>query len=181
MTLTGRLVIFLFISPLMLLAVHAAVSRLAQRRGNAPSAQLVCMASIALCNIPVAAVTVLLALTGVDGPIEFVLAFFYSLMVFNLLGYSYFHVFNMSETARRIRLLTELAASGPIRKEGLSSIYSEQSMFDVRIVRLKSLGQLKEINGRYVLGQRPLYLAAQIVNLWARVLGMSIYKSGIMP
>lgn len=180
MTLTGRLVIFLLISPLMLLAAHAAVSRLAQRRVVLPSAQLVCMASIALCNIPVAAITVLLALAGVEGPIEFVLAFFYSLMVFNLLGYSYFHVFNMSETARRIRLLTELSASGPIRKEGLSSIYSEQSMFDVRIVRLKSLGQLREINGRYVLGQRPLFLAAQIVNLWARVLGMPIYKSSVM-
>lgn len=181
MTLTGRLAIFLLISPLMLLALHAVVSRLAQRRVVAPSAQLVCMASIALCNMPVAAITVLLALTGVDGPIEFVLAFFYSLMVFNLLGYSYFHVFNMSETARRIRLLTELVASGPIRKEELSSIYGEQSMFDVRIVRLKSLGQLKEINGRYVLGQRPLYLAARAVNLWAMVLGMPIYKSGVMP
>ncbi|MCR4287058.1 MAG: hypothetical protein NUW09_03490 [Deltaproteobacteria bacterium] len=181
MTLTGRLAIFLLISPLMLLALHAVVSRLAERRVVAPSAQLVCMAGVALCNIPVAVITVLLALTGVDGPIEFVLAFFYSLMVFNLLGYSYFHVFNMSETARRIRLLTELAASGPIRKEELSSIYSEQSMFDVRIVRLKSLGQLKEINGRYVLGQRPLYFAACAVNLWARVLGMPIYKSGAIP
>ena len=165
----------------MLVALHAVVSRLAQRRGNAPSAQLVCMVSIALCNIPVAAITVLLALTGVDGPIEFVIAFFYSLIVFNLLGYSYFHVFNMSETARRIRLLTELAASGPVKREELSSIYSEQSMFDVRVVRLKSLGQIKEINGRYVLGQRLLYFAAQIVNLWARVLGMPIYKSGVMP
>ncbi len=165
----------------MLFAMHAAVSRLAQRRAAAPSAQLVCMTSIAICNIPVAAITVMLALTGVDGPIEFVIAFFYSLIVFNLLGYSYFHLFNMSETARRIRLLTELVASGPIRKEELSSIYSEQSMFDVRINRLKSLGQIKEINGRYVLGQRPLYLAARAVNLWARVLGMPIYKSDSLP
>lgn len=160
----------------MLLAMHAVVSRLAQRRVAAPSAQLVCMASIALCNIPVAAITVILAFTGVDGPIEFVLAFFYSLIVFNALGYSYFHVFNMSETARRVRLLIELAASGPIGKEGLFSIYSEQAMFDVRIVRLKSLGQIKEINGRYVLGHRFLYIAAQIVNLWARALGMPIYR-----
>ena len=54
-------------------------------------------------------------------------------------------------------------------------------MFDVRVVRLKSLGQIKELNGRYVLGQRPLYLAARAVNLWAMVLGMPIYKSGVMP
>ena len=103
MTLSGRLVVFQLLSPLMVFVLHAAASRLAKRFYPSASRQLVCMASIAICNIPVAAITVLLALAGVDGPIEFVIAFLYSLIVFNLLGYSYFHVFNMSETARRIR------------------------------------------------------------------------------
>ncbi len=73
-----------------------------------------------------------------------------NLLIYALLGYCYFHFVNMGETARRIRILAELAEAG----EGLSSReilerYNAGDIIDRRLARLVNNGQVRCENGRY--------------------------------
>ena len=64
-------------------------------------------------------------------------------------SYIGFHLDNMAETARRIRLLRELHASDRgLTREALLVAYSPQEVFELRIRRLTLAGQCVEQNGR---------------------------------
>jgi len=56
-----------------------------------------------------------------------------------LLSHVYFHIFNMSETARRIRILIEVTLGMGIAFAGYDSL----EMVRVRLERLKHLGQIE--------------------------------------
>jgi hypothetical protein len=100
-------------------------------------------------------------------PLELV----YGAVVYACLAYSYFHVFNMSETARRIRILSELYISGSLSAEEISRAYSGEVLLGVRFDRLVATGQLEERGGRYVRAGRLLYVAALLTRGWRSVLG----------
>lgn len=95
----------------------------------------------------------------------------YAFITFPLIGYCYFHLFNMSETARRIRILSELYAHQNLTKEEISSRYTFHEMFEIRLGRLVSLKQIKLRNGRYFLDNRGLFFAAKILAFWGGLLG----------
>lgn len=78
-----------------------------------------------------------------------------------LLAHIYFHIFNMSETARRIRILLEI-------REGVTphhSIYEQDSMVSVRIGRLKELGQIA-VKGENYVGKKTLLATAARIIYW---------------
>jgi hypothetical protein len=80
--------------------------------------------------------------------------------------YVYFHWNNMGETARRIRMLRELAAA----PEGLTvqemvRRYSAREILERRLERLSAAGQISETDGRLVLTSRAVLLSAQLVGL----------------
>lgn len=102
---------------------------------------------VALCGLAAVAGYGLLGFT--DG----LWAGIYFFLIALCFGYSYFHLFNMALTARRIELL--------IRKlEGREAGYEPRQIVQQRIARLRQLGTLEEANGRLKLKNGPLWLAA---------------------
>lgn len=77
-----------------------------------------------------------------------------------LSGHVYFHIFNMSETARRIRILLKLKQGKSVT---ISESYSSQEMIAVRLKRLVELKQVTEQAGVY--NYRPSILLAVSIAL----------------
>lgn len=73
-----------------------------------------------------------------------------SVITYAALGFSFFHVNNMGETARRIRLLRELVESpAGLTEAELLSRYGSREVLDRRLTRLLATRQLGERDGRY--------------------------------
>lgn len=62
----------------------------------------------------------------------------YDLMFFNCFAYSYFHIFNLSETGRRIKILLS------IYNKKNSKLYKTDKLIALRIDRLYFMGQIKK-------------------------------------
>ena len=84
-----------------------------------------------------------------------------------LLAHIYFHIFNMSETARRIRLLIEI-------KEGsetpLAETYTPENMISIRLARLRELKQADWVEGRYFARNSWLLWTALAIHSHERLL-----------
>lgn len=103
-------------------------------------------------------------------------AIVYGLIVYCCLAYSYFHLFNMSETARGIKILYELQINGKLSPAEIDKRYSPQDMLKVRLARLVALKQLTEKEGRYVMKGHGFYLISKILIGWGRLLGFSMNR-----
>jgi len=59
----------------------------------------------------------------------------FAFLVFNGVAYAYFHFFNMSETARRIRMLLQIRHAGAagLRVQDLERAYSPRDMIEARL------------------------------------------------
>jgi len=99
-------------------------------------------------------------------------ALFYCFIVYTLLSYTYFHFFNMSETARRIKILYEIYRAGSLTKKEMASVYSASDMINIRLKRLVSMRQLKYTDGFFSLEKKTLYWAGLILVLWREILGL---------
>ncbi len=95
---------------------------------------------------------------------------FYLLSVYLLSAYVYFHVFNMSETARRIRILAHGHRDGKVIKEELTQNYTPGEMVEIRIARLAALGEIERRGDRYISGRNCLLLPARAVFAFRRLL-----------
>lgn len=95
----------------------------------------------------------------------------YAFIIYHALAYTYFHSFNMGETARRIKILYEINHAGILSKEALSINYGASEILSVRLKRLVDMKQLGRNGYYYVLTGRLLYFAALIVLAWSRLLG----------
>jgi hypothetical protein len=117
-----------------------------------------------LLNIPVLSIIYLLnhSFTAV----------FYAFIVYNALGYSYFHFFNMSETARRIKILLEIRKNKYLLVEELTVDYKSDFMVKTRLQRLLELNQIQLINGKYFIKNKVLLFAAIMVNFLKKVLNL---------
>lgn len=94
--------------------------------------------------------------------------YLYLFLVYSFSTYTYFHIFNMSETARRIRLLFAVARNQTDFRE-TEDLYEESEMIEIRLKRLESLKQIKRIGDR-------VYPA----NLFFTVLSYTIYKMSVL-
>jgi hypothetical protein len=85
--------------------------------------------------------------------------------------YVYFHWNNMGETARRIRMLRELAAAPEgLRFEEMVQRYSAREILERRLERLSAAGQIGETDGRLVLTSKTVLLSAHLVGLAKRII-----------
>src|SRR3990167_6930334 len=84
----------------------------------------------------------------------------------------YFHVFNMSETARRIRILYEIYTAKQLKASEIASLYNAHDMLHSRLERLLSMKQVKLSDDKYLLDRRSLYYAARIIAWWGNILGL---------
>ena len=168
-----KILIMLVVSPILILALHAVVSRYFTRYKPAVSRQIVCAICILIGHIPMAMSLWYFVMIDVQEALPTIL---YSLVVYNAIGYSYFHIFNMSETARRIRLLYELYLAGQLKSSDISSSYNPQDILLVRIDRLISMGQIKQADNRYMLDGYFLYYVAKVVVFWANLIKSPMMK-----
>lgn len=166
-----RLVLLCALSPLLMLVVHIAASRFLSSFGRQPLPQTVAILSIAVgwC-LTMGAACVLILRLGVFGA-NVAFGFLYAANVCGALGYAYFHLFNMSETARRIRLLFEILQSRGITPRDLESRYRPQEIIKARLERFVASGQLCLREGRYYVKGKSLLWAAELVAWWARMIG----------
>lgn len=88
---------------------------------------------------------------------------FYLFSVYILSAYVYFHIFNMSETARRIRILEEIRKIGFVKNDDIARKYSCQDMVSVRLNRLLALGCLRKVNDKYIAGNKTFPFVAKVV------------------
>ncbi|OGR69977.1 MAG: hypothetical protein A2089_11530 [Elusimicrobia bacterium GWD2_63_28] len=95
-----------------------------------------------------------------------------ALVTYAALGYCYFHFINLGETARRVRLMRELAEAGPagLGKEELLSRYNARTMVEARFRRLLDNSQVVERNGRYYVGKPAVLWMARLVLLLKKLL-----------
>ena len=95
----------------------------------------------------------------------------YLLIIFNGLLYIYFHFYNMSETARRIRLLILIhTGSEFINVDNINNNYDVTSMVKLRLQRLQAMGQISQSEGKYFVIARLLMIGALALNLWRTLL-----------
>ena len=170
MTLTDtvRFLLLLGASPLVMLLVHAAWCRVRPTG----AAQALAVQAIALSALPEALLIGGLALRQGHVPLgNMVAGAVYSLVVFGALAVVYFHAFNMSLTARRIRILCELQRAGSMDRAQLAAVYAAEQVLEVRIARLLQTGQIEPAPKGYRLRRRLIYRAALAVDLWRRILG----------
>jgi hypothetical protein len=95
----------------------------------------------------------------------------YCFIVYTSFAYVYFHFFNTSETARRVRILYEIYRSGYLTLGDIIGLYKTVDVISLRLERLMAMNQLKAVDGYYELSGRTLYYVALAISLWRSMLG----------
>ena len=86
------------------------------------------------------------------------------------LGYCYFSMIGLGETARRIRILKDLYANPKgLRLNEILVLYNAKDMVDMRIDRLINNGQAKLIKGNYFIG-KSLMLFLTKLSIFTKIL-----------
>lgn len=157
-----RFQLLLLGSAVGLAVLHVAVSRVVIFLKIKLSSQIVAFLSF-FAGYPVVGLLVWrVYLMDLEGP-ELWPAIVYAVLVYSGFGYSYFHFFNMSETARRIRILTDLFPARSLAIEEVRNRFAPASQIHTRLERLLALGQIKKEGDRYRLRSRIFWSAALMV------------------
>ena len=164
-----ELLVILPASPLVIFLIHAILSRMVPIR----SRQMVAALAVVCASVPLAVVLRATALMMGTGFRSAASLWGYVVIVYVAIGYTYFHFFNMSETARRIRILCEIGRAGSLTEEKLAALYKTSDIIDVRLTRLIETGQLDLTNGRYSIKGRLLVIAGHSVLFWRKLLKMN--------
>lgn len=160
----------LLASPLILMIIHIAVVRLIAAFKINFSLQLSLILTELVLNIPL-----LVIINQIDHAISTKI---FAFIVYNALGYSYFHFFNMSETARRIRILLEVHTGKTQSGEEFEKEYNSKFMLEKRLERLVGLGQIKAVNtDRYVLKGITLWFAGLVIRFFRVLIGLNKDKN----
>jgi uncharacterized membrane protein len=164
----ATLLAILLTSSVWILVSHVGLARVFSRR--AP--QVVAIGAGLVGALPTALLVGTLTLPAPFDLVRMAITVTYVVVVYACVAYSYFHLFNMSETARRIRILRELHAAGSLTEEEILRLYSGPSVLEARFDRLLAIGQLEARADRFVGVGRFLSLAASLVRAWRLVLGL---------
>jgi len=160
------ILIILLLSPAILMLVHIIFIRLANLFKISVSCQLLIILTELLLNIPILA-----AVYSLKNDFN---SLAYTFIVYNCLGYAYFHFFNISETARRIRILLEIKEKKAASYDYLINVYEKKGFnLNSRLTRLIDLGQIEKINDKYVLSGKILLVAALFIKTLRKIIGFS--------
>ena len=165
----GQFLVVLGSAPAWLWLLHASLLRAIRALGRPASAQGSAFASLAL-GAPLCATACAPFLRQLQGQ-AFAAALAYAAVVYACLAYFYFHLFNLGETSRRLRILMVLYQRGEVSSAQLERLYPPLSQIDVRLERLVAMGQIEERGGRYRLKSRLLWLVGVCVEAWRGFLG----------
>ncbi|MFA5337171.1 MAG: hypothetical protein WC330_02415 [Candidatus Omnitrophota bacterium] len=83
---------------------------------------------------------------------------------YSALGYCYFHFVNLGETARRIRMISELkTANSGLSAQQILERYNAREIIEKRLGRLLKSNQVIYRNGRYYIGKPFMLVASKII------------------
>ena len=128
-----QILIMLIIAALSLLFTHALLERFFLFLEIKKSPQILLINIVIFLNVTL---VFFLTFFFFESP-DLIYIFIYSLIFFNCISYSYFHLFNLSETGRRIRFLMDLEAKQV-------NVYNSEEIILRRINRLSLMGQIKK-------------------------------------
>jgi hypothetical protein len=83
-----------------------------------------------------------------------------------LVAHIYFHLYNMSETARRIRILVELKKGTFGREKN----YTPTHLLQVRMQRLVAMGNVDRVGERYVAKASVLLMVALLLKQYEKLI-----------
>lgn len=158
----------LLVSPVIVFVGHTGLSRI--YRSQPP--QLVAVKAIILGLLPTGALLWLFVFRAVPVNAEAASMFIYCILVYFSLGLTYFHFFNMSETARRIRILYEIEKAGSLSPDGLTALYKTNDIITIRLKRLVAIKQIEYSGQYYTLRGKTLYVAALCILAWRKILNL---------
>lgn len=171
------LLLFAALSPLLLIAAHVAAYRFFRIYGRVPSGQLFLIRMTFFGNVPVLLFGIQVGLREGRPGSEIFWGVLFLFIVFNGLSYAYFHLFNMSETARRLRMMMALRG-GPKSPDALREDYSPRDMVLTRLGRLRAMGQVETgPDGRIRIRNKFFLRIAQIIYLWRVAFGFDKIES----
>lgn len=173
-----KILLLLAVSPFIIMAIHTIILRIFKRRNGGSSQQVIALSSVFWGYVPMGILIWFFGLRFFTGTaMDWMLIIIYCFMIYNFFGYVYLHFFNMSETARRIRILFEIIESKtPITIENILNKRNNSDLISVRIGRLLAMGQIDLQDGNYVLKGSFLYFVARVIELWGYVLGFESIK-----
>jgi hypothetical protein len=91
-----------------------------------------------------------------------------NLLIYVILSYGYFHFVNLGETARRIRILREIAeAPTGLSVAELLTRYNARQIVEIRLRRLLQNGQICVQADRYIIG-KPVMLSMAYTIVWLK-------------
>ena len=152
-----------------LFAAHVLLSRYGGRLSLRLAPQILLLRLVLTFNLAVLAGTWLIARYEARDAAQTMYMLAFGFLVFNGIAYAYFHFFNMSETARRIRMLLQIRGAGPagLRVQELERQYSQKDMIEARLDRLVHMHQLSLApDGCYRVARNTLLCAGRIMALW---------------
>lgn len=163
----------LALAPAGMFFSHIVSYRLLRGMGRRPTAHTSAFAGIAVwLTITLAAVARLVWPAVAGNPLEAVCIFAYALAVYAALAVLYVDVVNIAETSLHMHLLLEIAWSRRPSLRDLIFRYSPERMVAERLDRLVAMGQVRMVDGRYVVGDRSALRLATAIDVWRRVLGL---------
>ncbi len=165
--------------PVALFAAHVLLSRYGGRHPRLHAPQVLLVQLALAFNLAVLAGTWLIARLEARDAAQTMYMLVFAFLVFNGIVYAYFHFFNMSETARRIRILLQIRWAGPsgLRIRELERQYSQKDMIEARLDRLVRMNQLSLApDGRYRVAGNTLLWAGRIMGLWRRLVLRRVLK-----
>ena len=84
--------------------------------------------------------------------------------IYAALSYCYFNFVNLGQSSIRIRIYSEIAASGNgVSMQHIALEYNEEALMRMRLQRMIESGDIMERNGRYVVGRQRLVVIARII------------------
>ena len=146
-------------SVVILLGIHTVTSRILIYTNTSLSPQVVAFLSILICYFIVGFSAWFVYLKQLT-KWELWCAILYAFLVYSGFAYSYFHFFNMSETARRIKVLCILFFATSLGIGELKTHFVPGDQISNRLERLIALGQVKKFRDRFTIRSRFLWAIA---------------------
>lgn len=157
-------------TPFLIFFIHMILVRILH---NNTSAQMVAVKSAMLGYLPTALILWHFVFYYFNSSSRIISAAAYCFIIYSALAYTYFHFFNMSETARRIRILYEVYRAGTLPCEKIKAMYKSSDIVHLRLKRLISMKRLRYSDGYYSMDDKILYSAALFITSWRKIIGFN--------
>ena len=159
------IIALLISSPFLLFIVHIISIKIIKSIKIEISMQKVVVYCLLFINIPVIIIYIIVN-RGFN-----IIDTLYVLLVYNSFAYFYFHFFNMSETARRIKILIGIKNKKINSVDDLSTVYHFDKSLEIRLKRLIQLNQLEKNTEGYILKKKLLFRVSYLIWFFRILLG----------